>query len=153
MSIRAYFCVRMLRVPSFNFLRDYVYVSFNLVALVPMIRILIKFVARDSRIIATLTLYYLLICWIICCPELIKVSSKRLRTQTSLLLCVSWEYFKLSFINRLYFRYFFFYFLTNNIKHVNMYLYLYINKDQRPKTEFKQFWNASRKRVKSYIPR
>ena len=53
------------------------------------------------------------------------------------------ERFKASSINRLYFRFFFFYFLTNNIKHVNMYLYLYINKDQRPKTEFKQFWNAS----------
>ena len=41
------------------------------------------------------------------------------------------ERFKASSINRLYFRFFFFYFLTNNIKHVNMYLYLYINKDQR----------------------
>ena len=43
------------------------------------------------------------------------------------------EQFKASFINRLYFRYFF-HFLTNNIKHVNMYLYLYITirtKDQR----------------------
>ena len=43
----------MLWVPSFNFVRDYVYVSFNLVALVPVIRILIKFLARDSRMIAT----------------------------------------------------------------------------------------------------
>ena len=35
----------------------------------------------------------------------VKESSKRLRTQTSLLPCVNTEHFKTSFINRLYFKY------------------------------------------------
>ena len=56
----------------------------------------------------------------------VKDSSKYLRTQTSLLPCVNTERFKASFINRLFKIYF--YFLTNNIRHVNicMFLYLYI---------------------------
>ena len=35
----------------------------------------------------------------------VKESSKRMRTQTSLLPCVNTERFKASFINRLYFKY------------------------------------------------
>jgi len=53
------------------------------------------------------------------------------------------ERFEASFINRLYFRYFF-YFLSNNIKHVNigMYLYLYINKDQRQSLKVQNHINS-----------
>ena len=55
----------------------------------------------------------------------VKDSSKHLRTQTSLLPSVNTERFKASFINRLFKIYF--YFLTNNIKHVNIGMYLYLH--------------------------
>ena len=48
----------------------------------------------------------------------IKESSKRLSTQTSPLSCVNMERFKASFINILLLLHF--YFLANNIKHVNI---------------------------------
>ena len=62
----------------------------------------------------------------------VKDSSKHLRTHTSLLPCVNTERFKTSFINRLFKIYF--YFLTNNIRHLNICMFLYLHIQQRLKT-------------------